>query len=174
MNPQGAVEKGLKDIKPPQDFPVNYLLLKILGGVIVALLVFFLIKYLRQRFARGPAAAVSPPQSAYTVAMEALAALRAKGLWAEGRVKELYVELSDIVRRYLESRFSVRAPEMTTEEFLYSLRESGELSGARKNLLKEFLQHCDLVKFAKYGPTEQEAEESFTAAERLVRETAAL
>ncbi len=174
MNPQNAVEEGLRDIKPPQDFPANYLWLKILCGVIIALLAFFLIRYLGKRYARRKDALRSLPKSAYTVAMEALAALQAKGLEAAGRVKEFYIELSDIVRRYLESRFSLRAPEMTTEEVLYSLRESGELTGAQKNLLKEFLQRCDLVKFAKYGPTQQEAEESFNAAERLVKETTAL
>ena len=112
-----------------------------------------------------------PREAADKIAYQALERLKAKDLPRFGKIKEYYIELSDIVRRYMENRFSFRAPEMTTEEFLYFLRESDRLKGAHKNLLKQFLNHCDLVKFAKYGPTGQEIDGSFNFAKKLVDET---
>ena len=86
-------------------------------------------------------------------------------------IKEIYIELSDIVRHYLENRFILRAPEMTTEEFLDKLKDTDMLSYDQKILLKDFLFHCDLVKFARYGPTEKEIDSSFKSAENLVDQT---
>ncbi len=42
---------------------------------------------------------------------------------------------------------------MTTEEFLYYLGIIGHLNETQKTALKEFLNSCDMVKFAKYAPT---------------------
>lgn len=110
-------------------------------------------------------------RTADEIAYEELRALKAMDLPGKGMVKEYYIRLSDIVRRYIEKRFALRAPEMTTEEFLEGLRESSLLSSAHKDLLREFLSHCDLVKFARYGPTLLEMLDSFKSAERLVDQT---
>ncbi|MGD2279024.1 MAG: BatD family protein, partial [Candidatus Omnitrophota bacterium] len=108
---------------------------------------------------------------AHVIAYEELNNLRGEDLPAKGRVKEYYIRLSDIVRHYLEKRFSYRAPEMTTEEFLKAIKESKEFDKECKDLLKEFLSHCDMVKFAKYGPTPLEILDSFKSAERLIDRT---
>lgn len=114
---------------------------------------------------------VPPPKPADEVAHERLARLKIEDLPGKGRVKEYYIELSDIIREYIENRFALKAPDMTTEEFLDSIRDSVELVGSIKDLLKDFLSRCDMVKFAKYGPTLLEMLDSFKAAERLVDET---
>jgi len=75
------------------------------------------------------------------------------------------------VRQYLENRFNIRATEMTTEEFLIRVREDRALSFEHKGLLREFLQSCDLVKFAKYEPGQQEALSSMVAAKKLIDQT---
>lgn len=108
---------------------------------------------------------------AHITAYEELEALRSKKLVSKGMIKQFYFELSSIARRYLEKRFSLRAPEMTTEEFLISLKDSKVLSYEQKGLLKEFLSHCDMVKFAKYGPTDKEIDSSFNSAKKLIDET---
>ena len=59
---------------------------------------------------------------AHVIAYEELSKIRAQDLPGKGLVKEYYFCLSDIVRRYLEGRFSYRAPEMTTEEFLNDIK----------------------------------------------------
>ena len=60
---------------------------------------------------------------------------------------------------------------MTTEEFIVYMREYGELGREQKDLLKEFLSNCDLVKFARYIPPDSEGETSFDTAKRFVDET---
>ena len=97
--------------------------------------------------------------------------LKGQDLPGKGLIKEYYTRLSDIVRRYLENRFSFRAPEMTTEEFMENIKNSSVLVEEHKELLKEFLSHCDMVKFAKYGPTPIEMLDSFKSAESLVEQT---
>lgn len=111
------------------------------------------------------------PLPAHIVAYEALAALEKKDYLRSGQIKAYYIELSGIVRRYIENRFNIRAPEMTTEEFLMKVKEDDALSVEQKGLLREFLESCDLVKFAKYEPVEQEAALSMSSAKRLIEQT---
>ncbi len=110
-------------------------------------------------------------KTAYEIAYQQLKELEKLNLPAKGLIKEYYTGLSDIIRRYLENRFSFRAPEMTTEEFMEAIKNSQALTEEQKELLKEFLSNCDMVKFAKYGPTPLEMLDSFHAAERLVDQT---
>ena len=70
----------------------------------------------------------------------------------EGRIREFYDKLSDCLRHYIEYRFKLRAPERTTEEFLLEVQGADVLIVERQEDLKKFLEHCDLVKFAKYQP----------------------
>lgn len=79
--------------------------------------------------------------------------------------------VADTVRHYLEERFTLRAPERTTEEFLVELQSSRHLLPDQKRSLGEFLQSCDLVKFARFEPTEAALRELHDAALRLVDET---
>jgi hypothetical protein len=81
------------------------------------------------------------------------------------------VSVSDTLRVYLEERFSFRAPERTTEEFLYELQNSTLLTPDQKQTLGDFLSRCDLVKFARYEPTEAELRDLHGSALRLVDET---
>ena len=81
------------------------------------------------------------------------------------------VLVSDTIRLYLEERFTFRAPERTTEEFLHELQNSSHLTPDQKQTLGEFLSRCDLVKFARYEPTEMELRDLHAAAVRLVDET---
>ncbi|MEI7731718.1 MAG: hypothetical protein WCO56_19255 [Verrucomicrobiota bacterium] len=80
--------------------------------------------------------------------------------------------VSDALRVYLEERFQLRAPERTTEEFLQDLQRTEVLTKAQKECLTDFLQQCDLVKFARFEPTELTLRELLETALRLVDETA--
>ena len=82
------------------------------------------------------------------------------------------MRLSTILRRYVELRFGLRAPEQTTEEFLVSALATGGLIAAHRDLLEAFLQHCDLVKFARHHPTPSAMEEAFESAKTFVEHTA--
>ncbi len=133
----------------------------VLGGAVMALL--------RWRSSRAQIAKVD----AYQAAMQRLAVLEARGLPTGETADAWYVELSSIVRRYLEDRYRVRAPELTTEEFLLEAQRSRELTGEHRALLASFLTICDRVKFAGHEPNESESSEALTAARRFLSETRA-
>ncbi|MBL7071389.1 MAG: hypothetical protein ISS26_04380 [Candidatus Omnitrophica bacterium] len=166
-----AVAKDIRDIKGPLYFPVNYTPLIIILCALFLTGIFFLFRFTIKRIKKKKKEAIAKIRLPHEIAYEALEALKAKGLPLQGKIKEYYYELSLIARHYIEDRFDIKAPDMTTEEFLFDLKDSGSLSKAHKDILKEFLNLCDTVKFAKYGPTQKETEDSFNAAGKLVDET---
>jgi hypothetical protein len=85
--------------------------------------------------------------------------------------KSFVIAVSDTARTYLEERFNFHAPERTTEEFLRELSNTSLLAGEQKESLGRFLESCDLVKFAKYEPGENELHELHSSAVKLVEET---
>jgi len=66
-------------------------------------------------------------RSAHEIAYEQLEMLRLKDLARAGKDQRVLFELSGILRHYLEGRFALRAPEMTTEEFLAHVRDTAAL-----------------------------------------------
>jgi len=108
---------------------------------------------------------------AHELAYERLRALVNEDLVGAGKIKEFYERISDILRHYIEHRFSLRAPERTTEEFLAELASTEVLPVSQKQRLGEFLQHCDLVKFAKHNPTTQQIQETFDLVKDFIEKT---
>jgi hypothetical protein len=106
---------------------------------------------LRRRRSEGQPVGKTPREAA----MQELDALLGLGLVEAGRFRELYEGLSNLVRRYIEGAFGIRARELTTEEFLQQAKSSPALA-ARREALAQFLAHCDLVKFARYRPSAEE------------------
>ena len=111
--------------------------------------------------------------TAFERALRRLEALEERGLPVAQTVDAWYVELSDIVRRYIEDRHCVRAPELTTEEFLLEARRSVAFSAAHRDLLSTFLGRCDRVKFARYSPQEDESRSALQVARRFLTEAEA-
>ncbi len=87
---------------------------------------------------------------------------------AEADAKVYYVELTGVVRRYIERSTGVRAPEQTTEEFLRAIGSHASFADDERNRLQEFLESADLVKFAGYEPEPRDIEESFERAKRFI------
>lgn len=110
-------------------------------------------------------------RSAYDEAIARLHQLAARGAPAAGDADGWFVDLSAIVRRYLELRYEIRAPELTTEEFLQVAIARRELATNHRALLAQFLDRCDRVKFAGYRPAAAESLESLAAARAFVEET---
>lgn len=79
--------------------------------------------------------------------------------------------VSDALRGYMEGRFSIHAPDRTSDEFLDELRTSTALTGAQHEFVADFLNQCDLVKFARDEPTRSDLERLHRSALRLVEET---
>ncbi len=160
-----------RDIVGPVGVPRDRRMLWYLGTALlaVATIVALLFRWWRRRF--SPPVVVERP--AHEVALEALGKLRRARLLEDGRQPEFYVRLSAIVREYVERRFHVRAPEMTTEEFLRAAKVSRELPVEYRSRLGGFLGEADLVKFARHVPSAGQGERAFEAAEDFVTRTAA-
>ncbi len=108
---------------------------------------------------------------AHELAYARLRPLVAEELVEAGRIKEFYDRISGILRHYIEDRFDLRAPERTTEEFLTELRFADSLSPLHKEVLGEFLTHCDLVKFAKHEPTTEQIQQTFDLVKDFIEKT---
>jgi len=112
-----------------------------------------------------------PPTPPYELALRELRALRSKHYIEELKAEPFFVELSGIVRRYLEKRFNLRAPERTTEEFIREAANSRILNTDQQYRVRDFLEQSDLVKFARHNPRKEDMETAFESAEQLVLET---
>lgn len=86
-------------------------------------------------------------------------------------VEAFYVGVSHVLRVYLEERFGLRAPERTTEEFLRDLERGDGLARRHRDELERFLSQCDMVKFAKLVPSNDEHDRTFALAESFVEST---
>lgn len=161
--------QDIRDVKPPVAFPTHWmaLLVTLLAVFLAGAGYFFYHKYRQRIQTAAPGITKTPWEKAY----ERLDGLLKNDLLARGEWEQYYLSLSDIVRRYFEERFNVRAPEMTSEEFLMSLRNFHGLPAESKNLLEEFLGVCDMVKFAKHSPGLVEGQKHAVLARRLVDET---
>ena len=84
-----------------------------------------------------------------------------KGLPGRGRYKDFYVELTMVVRRYVQRKYGIKAPHLTTEEFLKEFREEGR---GKREELRKFLESADMVKFAGVEATPEMADEATDSA----------
>ncbi len=165
-----AVLRPAKDpVAPPPDWPRWVL---VFGAIALAALAIGLLTRALARRHRPRAAPAPPPEPPYVLARRALARLRERGWMEQGEVDAFYVELSSIVRRYLEGRFDIRAPEQTTEEFIRDVASSRRLSAEHQTRVTAFLEQSDLVKFARHRPGLEDMQNALRAAEQLVDETA--
>ena len=170
---RGAVvsaEDDILPIKPIIEEPRNLLdywwVLALLGLLLVGL------GYREyRRRATKPAPAAPPPLPAHVRALTALDELEAKKLWQTGRTDAYYVELTRILRAYLEERFDLPALEMTTRQITQALGSRSELNREQREELSELLQLSDLVKFAKATPAEDLHPRGLQRVRDFVRET---
>jgi hypothetical protein len=155
----------LRPIKPPVRLPGEWAWLWWTLAA-VALVAIVATWWLRRR--RKPAAAASVPViPPHVRARQRLA----EALRFISEPDRFCTAVSHTLRVYLEERFHLHAPERTTEEFLIELQASPALNEAQKKSLQQFLQSCDLVKFARFEPTETVLRELHESALRLVDET---
>ena len=164
-NSAASVATDIHDIKPPVEIPNGWEWVSAtLATLAVIALVFLVWRWWQKRRSLMP---VAPPVPAHVRARQKLA----EALALIGQPKPFAIAVSDAARTYLEERFTFRAPERTTEEFLRELSGTDLLLPEQKDSLGNFLASCDLVKFAKYEPRESELRGLHSSAVRLVDET---
>jgi hypothetical protein len=116
------------------------------------------------------------PQTPVEIALARLAAARALIDTQNGR--EFSIEVSGVVRDYIEQQFAMRAAHRTTDEFLHDLVEPALPDAAHRALaahrgnLAAFLEICDLAKFGGWNLSAAEMETLCAGAVRFVTESA--
>src|SRR6266566_4819670 len=164
-NNVASTASDIRDIKPPVEISNGWeWLWWTLGAIALFLIASLIWRHIHKRMTQ---ISIVPPIPAHIRAKQKLD----EALALISQPKEFCVLVSDTIRFYLEERFQFRAPERTTEEFLRELGGTDLLLPEQKESLGEFLESCDLVKFAKYEPGENELRELHGAAVKLVEET---
>ena len=113
---------------------------------------------------------IEPPRPPEETAFEELRSLIEARLVEKGMIKEYYIRISDIIRKYIERKYNVLALDKTTWELYRELRAKN-FNRAHADMIRDFLEDCDLVKFAKYAPAQKEIEEIYARAKEIVAVT---
>ena len=159
--------KGIKNIIYVKSTWRDYIWY-IAGGILLVLLTVFVVLYLIKNKKVAPPKPQGPVESLTDKTLRLLSELDARQLWQKNQVKEYYVELTDIVRNYIEERFHTPAMELTTDELLYKVQLHRELQ-PYQTLLSVILHTADLAKFAKAQPLPQEHTDAMEKAKDFVQ-----
>lgn len=160
------IDRSFIDYLP--DFVVDYGLW-ILAVIIVLGLgayIFYVVKRKKNPFATAPEKPVPP----YEKAVLELNRLRGEKLCEQGREREFYTRLTDILRIYLQGRFGINAMEMTSTQIRHSL-QSNETTRLSKRNMEQVLETADFVKFAKVRPLPDDNVKAYNSAMQFVEDT---
>ena len=169
----GLDESGdIRDVKGPRAIARDWLLLWPWALLALALagLGYW---WFRRRGSGREADSAGPPEPArpaHEIALEALDRLAASPLLERGRIKQYHIEVSRIVRAYIEGRYRIWALEMVTPDVVSGLAHAGVDPGTRTDF-QRFLEACDLVKFARWRPDAGTCRRTLADARELVERT---
>ena len=166
--------QAIKDIKDPWGIPfqwMDYIWHFIIGLLLIVIVIVLLYIYNRRK--KGlplfPARTI-PLLPPHEEALKALDRIKEEKVWRSGMIKDYYTVLTDTLRRYIERRFDIDAPEMTSAETIDALSQTeADQESARK--LEHVLKTADMVKFAKANPVVTENENCLTLAYDFVLHT---
>ncbi|MDQ6655288.1 MAG: DUF4381 family protein [Verrucomicrobiota bacterium] len=157
-----TLAEELHDIAPP----VDYSLLPtwvIFAAAFAALTLLGLIVWGVLRWLRKP----KPEQSPRSRALDLLS--RARAEISGSTPYEFSIRVSDVLRRYVAEQYHLPLTRQTSVEFLESLARSSSFSADEQSLLGDFLNRCDLIKFARYEATTADSELLLDEATRFVK-----
>lgn len=159
------VKREFMDYMP--DWAVNYGIWILLALALIAMGVAGYFLYKRNGGIRLTPKKAEPP---YNVAMRELNRLKNENLCEQGREREYYTRLTEILRVYLDTRFGINAMEMTSSQILDALQQN-ETAAMSKKYMEQVLEVADFVKFAKVRPLPQDNAEAFNSAIKFIEDT---
>ncbi len=157
--------KGIKGIIYVKGSWLDYIWW-IAGGIVLVLLTVFVAWYFLKNKKEAPKPQ-GPVESLQDYVLRLLSNLDKRQLWQKKQVKEYYVELTGIVRNYIEKRFRTAAMELTTDEMLTKVQTHPQML-PYFDLLSQILTTADLAKFAKFQPLPQEHMDTMERAKEFV------
>lgn len=134
---------------------------------LVAAIVLLVRRLVRRR--RGEDAAHRDP--AYIVALRELDKYRSDKYWAPEKQKLFYSGITDALKFYMDDRFGVDAPEMTTAELFDALKGEKDIPEDMYAEMKDLFERADFVKFAKFTAPDEDNARALPAAVRFVTST---
>lgn len=164
---ESADTADIRDIKGPIEFKSPIPTYVYLIGIAILLLIAGLIYWWWRRHRPEEAKEFIDPREPWEIAFEAMAFLKERSYPAKGEFKLYYVELTEIIRSYLERIYKIPVMDMTTWEFLSTIKDAGvdeDLFGR----FKKFLEYADLVKFAKMIPGPEQMENDYSEGYNLI------
>ncbi|MCD6011382.1 MAG: hypothetical protein K0Q79_1244 [Flavipsychrobacter sp.] len=157
--------KGIKGIIAVKSSWQDYIWF-IVGGLVLIIIVAVVVIYIMKKKPAKPVPK-GPVESLTDYTLRMLSELDAKQLWQKNQSKQYYIELTEIIRRYIEDRFKTPAMELTTEEILEKARMVRDMH-PYYDMLTEVLHMADLAKFAKFEPLPQEHMDAMEKAKHFV------
>jgi Domain of unknown function (DUF4381) len=155
-------QQQFHEIAPPIDYsfvPTWVIFLaSFVGLCLVGLIVWF---FKRKRKSE------QPPKLPREIALEELDLIA--GEIATTNPYLFSIRVSDILRRYVTNQYALPVTRQTSVEFLTMLTKSSPFSENEKSLLEDFLNRCDLIKFARYEATSADSRLLLEEATRFVK-----
>ena len=162
----GGMEADPKKDLPPFGWKlVGWVALGVFGLASLVLALWLAVRYLARRVKEHR---MSPIERAWVE----LDRLLKKGLPGRGKYKDFYVELTMVVRRYVQRKYGIKAPHLTTEEFFAELQNSNTQALDNSTTLRRFLESADMVKFAGVEATPEMADEATDSARGYLKSDA--
>ena len=162
----------IHDIKGQMRYPLTFKevlpwlgALWLLAAIVIAAVC---VVQLRRRRAAG---ADKPKDPAYIVALRELDKWRGDKFWAPDKQKAFYSGITDALKTYIEDRFGVDAPEMTTAELFDALKGAEDLPAELREELRGVFECADFVKFAKHTASDEDNARALPTAVRFVTST---
>jgi hypothetical protein len=150
------------DISPPVDYSLWPTWAVFCAAFVALTLIGLIVWWIARRRPQPP-----PPRSARDQALE-----RLERIWEEIEVVSPYefsIRVSDILRRYVTEQYNLPVTRQTSVEFLTGLTSASPFSEDEKSLLTDFLNRCDLIKFARYEATIEDSRLLLEEATRFVK-----
>lgn len=154
--------QNFHEIAPPVDYSFAPTWLIFVGSFVVLSLIGLIVWLLKRK---GKPAL--PPKLPREIALEEL-----ERISAEIETMNPYqfsIRVSDILRRYVTNQYALPVTRQTSVEFLTTLAKSSPFTPNEKSLLEDFLNRCDLIKFARYEATSADSHLLLEEATRFVK-----
>ena len=155
-------QQNFHEIAPPVDYsfvPTWAIFLATFVGLCLIGLIAWLFKRRRKT--------ALPPKTPREIALEELEL--ASSEIETANPYQFSIRVSDILRKYVTHQYGLPLTRQTSIEFLTALSKSKSFSTNEKSLLEDFLNCCDLIKFARYEATAADSRLLLEEATRFVK-----
>ena len=141
----------IKPIKGQITYPVTFKEAASVAGIVLAALALIAAAVLLiRKFLVKDKQAEKVQEPAHVIALRELDKYRSNKYWAPEKQKAFYSGITDALKNYIDARYGIDAPEMTTAELFDALKKGKDLTPEMFAKLKDLFETADFVKFAKH------------------------